>query len=374
MDIEEFYEQDPRRQASDEIEFGRDWYEHDLRFEVAWVAETGEVYAMAEPNSRRGISTESVTVEILAVIEGSDAVNSVLTRMAGRDVAARESGVGACTRRRGRLGDVIRGACRSPHGLRPDQSASPSSTYSVERSVTHQGRWVAEGRSGDGSTGLFAADARRDPSGRVSDPLGGQDGTVADTEVTARELAVAAGRTVPRATPWRQLLVARVPLTGEGTTGRCKRCGRALPWFSDPIAFGPMGRFPVVRLERSTMESALLCLVCGPRSSAGRPFSRAEVLVAATELSRGARGAALASVAPAPGSGADDARRRRADRAGGSGARALSALRSREGGAAAPGRWRSARAADRLVGAALAHADAGRSPSETGDPARSREG
>jgi hypothetical protein len=108
---------------------------------------------------------------------------------------------------------------------------------------------------------------------------------VTDTEVTARELAVAAARTVPRATPWRHLLVARVPLTGEGRTGRCKRCGRALPRFSDPIAFGPMGRFPVVRLERSTMESALLCLVCGPRSSAGRPFSRAEVIVAATELS-----------------------------------------------------------------------------------------
>jgi hypothetical protein len=46
-----------------------------------------------------------------------------------------------------------------------------------------------------------------------------------------------------------------------------------------------MGRLPVVRLERSTMESALLCLVCGPRSSAVRPFSRAEVLAAATDLS-----------------------------------------------------------------------------------------
>ena len=34
---------------------------------------------MAEPNSRRGITTESVTVEILAVIKGSDAVNSVLS-------------------------------------------------------------------------------------------------------------------------------------------------------------------------------------------------------------------------------------------------------------------------------------------------------
>jgi hypothetical protein len=79
MDIEEFYERDPRRQASDEIEFGREWYEDGLRFEVAWVADTGEVYAMAEPYSRRGISTESVTVEVLAVIEGRDAVNSLLT-------------------------------------------------------------------------------------------------------------------------------------------------------------------------------------------------------------------------------------------------------------------------------------------------------
>jgi hypothetical protein len=78
MDVEEFYEQDPRRRASDEIEFGREWYENDMRFEVAWVADTGEVYAMAEPYSRREISTESVTVEILGVIEGRDAVSSVL--------------------------------------------------------------------------------------------------------------------------------------------------------------------------------------------------------------------------------------------------------------------------------------------------------
>ncbi len=79
MDVEEFYDQDPRRQASEEIEFGREWYEGDLRFEVAWVADTGEVFAMAEPYSRRGISTQSVTVEVLAVIEGRDAINAVLT-------------------------------------------------------------------------------------------------------------------------------------------------------------------------------------------------------------------------------------------------------------------------------------------------------
>jgi hypothetical protein len=78
MDIEEFYEQDPRRQASDEIEFGREWSENDLRFEIAWIADTGELYAMAEPLSRREISTASVTVEVLAVINGRDAINSVM--------------------------------------------------------------------------------------------------------------------------------------------------------------------------------------------------------------------------------------------------------------------------------------------------------
>ena len=78
MDIEEFYDQDPRRRGSDEIEFGREWSENGQRFEVSWIADTGEVYVMAEPYSRLEISTDSVTVEVLAVIEGRDAINSVL--------------------------------------------------------------------------------------------------------------------------------------------------------------------------------------------------------------------------------------------------------------------------------------------------------
>ena len=78
MDIEDFYDRDPRRRASEEIEFGREWSESGLRFEVSWIADTGEVYLMAEPYSRREISTESVTVEVLGVIEGRDAINSVL--------------------------------------------------------------------------------------------------------------------------------------------------------------------------------------------------------------------------------------------------------------------------------------------------------
>jgi hypothetical protein len=89
MDVDEFYEQDPRRQTSDEVEFGRDWYEGDMRFEVAWVADTGEVFAMAEPVSRRGITTESVTVEVLGVVEGRDAID---TRLSGWQDAMRQAG------------------------------------------------------------------------------------------------------------------------------------------------------------------------------------------------------------------------------------------------------------------------------------------
>jgi hypothetical protein len=54
--------------------------------------------------------------------------------------------------------------------------------------------------------------------------------------------------------------------------------------FADPIAFGPMGRFPVVRFERSLMESALLCLVCGPRSRSVRPLDAEAVIAAAVEI------------------------------------------------------------------------------------------
>ena len=79
MDIEEFYDEDLRRRASDEIEFGREWSENDRRFEVSWIDDTGELYLMAEPYSRRHeIATESVTVEVLGVIEGRDAINAAL--------------------------------------------------------------------------------------------------------------------------------------------------------------------------------------------------------------------------------------------------------------------------------------------------------
>jgi hypothetical protein len=50
VDIEEFYDADPRRRSSIEVELGRDWRDADgVRYELSWVAATGELYAMREP-------------------------------------------------------------------------------------------------------------------------------------------------------------------------------------------------------------------------------------------------------------------------------------------------------------------------------------
>jgi hypothetical protein len=50
VDIEEFYDQDERRRRSAEIELGTEWTDHrGVRYELNWVADTGEVYVMREP-------------------------------------------------------------------------------------------------------------------------------------------------------------------------------------------------------------------------------------------------------------------------------------------------------------------------------------
>jgi hypothetical protein len=106
MDIDQFYDQNPSRRASEEIELGREWSENDMQFEVSWIADTGEVYAMAEPYSRHEISAESVTVEILGVIPEREVVDSVLAgwrdEMGKPDslawVRARVAGVGGSAR------------------------------------------------------------------------------------------------------------------------------------------------------------------------------------------------------------------------------------------------------------------------------------
>jgi hypothetical protein len=90
MDIEEFYDADPRRRESEEIEFGREWSDvNGMRTELSWVAATGELYAMAEPAGSvemdplgdtrvDDLPTELLTVEILGVVPDRAAVDELL--------------------------------------------------------------------------------------------------------------------------------------------------------------------------------------------------------------------------------------------------------------------------------------------------------
>jgi hypothetical protein len=90
MDIEQFYDADPRRRESDEVEFGREWSDtNGVRTELSWVATTGELYAMAEPSeqvymdpvgdTRVGeLPTELVTVDILGVVADRATVDQLL--------------------------------------------------------------------------------------------------------------------------------------------------------------------------------------------------------------------------------------------------------------------------------------------------------
>lgn len=49
MDIEQFYSADERRRQSAELEFGTDWFDaKGNRYELSWVEDTGELYAMLE--------------------------------------------------------------------------------------------------------------------------------------------------------------------------------------------------------------------------------------------------------------------------------------------------------------------------------------
>jgi hypothetical protein len=49
MDIEAFYEADPRRRASAEIELGTEWQDaHGVHYELNYIEDTGELYVMQE--------------------------------------------------------------------------------------------------------------------------------------------------------------------------------------------------------------------------------------------------------------------------------------------------------------------------------------
>jgi hypothetical protein len=91
MDIEEFYDADPRRRSSEEVEFGREWSDASGgRTELSWVVDTGELYAMAEPSEPvymdpvgdtfvPKLDTESVTVDVLGVVNDREQLDQLLS-------------------------------------------------------------------------------------------------------------------------------------------------------------------------------------------------------------------------------------------------------------------------------------------------------
>jgi hypothetical protein len=95
MDIEEFYDADPRRRESEEIEFGREWSDASgMRTELSWVAATGELYAMAEPAGSvemdpfgdtrvDDLPTDLLKVEILGTIADRRDVDQLLAGWEG---------------------------------------------------------------------------------------------------------------------------------------------------------------------------------------------------------------------------------------------------------------------------------------------------
>jgi hypothetical protein len=90
VDLEAFYDADPRRRHSEELEFGNDWTDNGARTQVSWVEDTGELYAMRDPLGGLASDTigdmratpveeEQLTVEVLGVVTGRNAVAAVMS-------------------------------------------------------------------------------------------------------------------------------------------------------------------------------------------------------------------------------------------------------------------------------------------------------
>ena len=92
MDIDEFYEADPRRRASAELELGTEWLDMDnVRHELNYVEDTGELYVLREPSPHvredpfggLRFSTppgydKKMTVHVIARIPTKDDVHRIL--------------------------------------------------------------------------------------------------------------------------------------------------------------------------------------------------------------------------------------------------------------------------------------------------------
>ena len=105
MDIDEFYEADPRRRASAELELGSEWLGQDgVVHELNYVEDTGELYVLREPaphvredpfgglhiSDPEGYENK-ITVHVIARI---DSVEKLHTILAGWPEAMQEEGNG----------------------------------------------------------------------------------------------------------------------------------------------------------------------------------------------------------------------------------------------------------------------------------------
>ena len=92
MDIEEFYDGDPRRRPSAEIELGREWQDKDgLQYELNFIEDTGELYAMSEPPAHENADPfggvwvrpgpgyeKTIQVRVVAKIDSTESLHQIL--------------------------------------------------------------------------------------------------------------------------------------------------------------------------------------------------------------------------------------------------------------------------------------------------------
>lgn len=92
LNIEEFYDQDPRRRDSEELELGHGWRvagRESVTYQVSWIEDTGEVYAMAEPQLppnadvfgdvwANAPSEKAETVEVLGRVDSREELDRLL--------------------------------------------------------------------------------------------------------------------------------------------------------------------------------------------------------------------------------------------------------------------------------------------------------
>jgi hypothetical protein len=91
MDIEQFYSADERRRQSSEVELGTNWFDaRGHRYELSWVEDTGELYAMLEVLAGaesltpfgdmevEGLPVGAVVVQVLGTIPTLAEVETIL--------------------------------------------------------------------------------------------------------------------------------------------------------------------------------------------------------------------------------------------------------------------------------------------------------